>query len=344
MDLDFSIIIPVYNSSQYLKKCIDSILNQGDFKYEILLVDDGSTDNSLSICREIAERNDNIRVFTQPNGGLCSARNKGIDNAAGRYLMFIDNDDEIASDTLSVLYDCIKEDDYDVIRFNRKRIQTFPDGREKTDIYGVRGICDNGRVQVTREEFFRNYAKFKKSGCFSGIWNALFSRRMFENIRFDTTITAGYEDFLVNIQVYSIVQKMLFIPDVLYTYFRRTAHSTSTQYKENQIYALKKAANAEKTMLKNNEYADPYLIYSSDTQYLGQIIKVLAHRDCPLTMREKLNMIRDLKKEDAFQLDDNWKNHVQGKKERLYLSLFANNQYLPLYLVSKAILRLRNNT
>ena len=231
----------------------------------------------------------------------------------------------------------IEKKDYDIIRFNRKRIQTFDNGKTKTDIYGTKGICENGPVEVTSKEFFTNYRKFKNSGCFSGIWNALFRRELFENanIRFDTSITAGYEDFLVNIQAFRAAKNMLFLPDVLYVYFRRTSHSVSTTYKENQIYALKLVANAEKDMLAHIPYADVHEIYTSDVNYLGQIIKVLAHRNCPLSMTEKTIAIDDLNKEDAFRFGRDWKKYVKGAKERVYLSL---------YYLSAMVLKMRGNT
>ena len=137
---------------------------------------------------------------------------------------------------------------------------------------------------------------------------------------------------------------MLFLPDVLYVYFRRTSHSVSTTYKENQIYALKLVANAEKDMLAHIPYADVHEIYTSDVNYLGQIIKVLAHRNCPLSMTEKTIAIDDLNKEDAFQFGRDWKKYVKGAKERVYLSLFINKRYVELYYLSAMVLKMRGNT
>ena len=247
---------------------------------------------------------------------------------------------------MAVLHSWIEKKDYDIIRFNRKRIQTFDNGKTKTDIYGTKGICENGPVEVTSKEFFTNYRKFKNSGCFSGIWNALFRRELFENanIRFDTSITAGYEDFLVNIQAFRAAKNMLFLPDVLYVYFRRTSHSVSTTYKENQIYALKLVANAEKDMLAHIPYADVHEIYTSDVNYMGQIIKVLAHRNCPLSMAEKTIAIDDLNKEDAFRFGRDWKKYVKGTKEKVYLSLFISKRYVELYYLSALVLKMRGNT
>lgn len=93
--MKLSIIVPVYNVEQYLPKCVSSLLNQGlkDEDYEILLINDGSTDHSLSLCTDYAERYANIRVFSQPNSGVGIARNKGIDNALGEYIAFVDSAD-----------------------------------------------------------------------------------------------------------------------------------------------------------------------------------------------------------------------------------------------------------
>ena len=91
-----SLIIPVYNSEQFLPSCIDSLLSQSYSNLEILLIDDGSTDNSLSICREYASKDERIKVIHQENRGASAARNTGLDNATGEYIMFCDSDDIVS--------------------------------------------------------------------------------------------------------------------------------------------------------------------------------------------------------------------------------------------------------
>ena len=88
-----SVIVPVYNSEKYLHRCIDGILAQNYTDFDLLLIDDGSTDNSGNICDEYEIRDGRIRVFHQENGGVSSARNLGLDNARGKYVMFVDSDD-----------------------------------------------------------------------------------------------------------------------------------------------------------------------------------------------------------------------------------------------------------
>ncbi|MBQ4507969.1 MAG: glycosyltransferase [Paludibacteraceae bacterium] len=124
-----SIIVPVYNVQSYLRKCIDSLLAQDYDDYEIILVDDGSTDESSAICDEYgmkAERGElkvkNIRVIHQPNAGLSEARNSGIRAAGGKYIMFVDSDDYIEAGVIQSLVVRMQRDDLDVLRFNYQNV------------------------------------------------------------------------------------------------------------------------------------------------------------------------------------------------------------------------------
>ena len=104
-----SVIVPIYKVEKYLRRCVDSILNQSYTDFELLLIDDGSPDNCPQICDEYARRDDRVRVFHKPNGGLSDARNYGIDRMKGDYVSFIDSDDYVGPDYLKILMDLIKE-------------------------------------------------------------------------------------------------------------------------------------------------------------------------------------------------------------------------------------------
>lgn len=115
MRVDVSIIVPVYNSAVYLKKCVDSIINQSFKNIEIILVNDGSTDNqSLKICREYENIDSRIKVIDKPNGGLSDARNAGLDIAQGEYVGFVDSDDYIETDMYQVLFTSAKKFNADI--------------------------------------------------------------------------------------------------------------------------------------------------------------------------------------------------------------------------------------
>ena len=99
-----SVIVPVYNTEKYLHRCVDSILAQTFTDFELLLIDDGSTDSSGAICDEYAQKDSRVRVFHKENGGVSSARNLGLDKAKGKWVTFVDSDDWIKESFLNKLY------------------------------------------------------------------------------------------------------------------------------------------------------------------------------------------------------------------------------------------------
>ena len=132
----FSIIIPVYNTEKYLKKCLDSVFLQNYDNYEIIIVNDGSTDNSDKIVKEYMKKHKNIIYILKENGGLSSARNVGVSKAKGDYLLFLDSDDYYCDNFLFQLSDEINDED--VVRFC------------------VQDVYDNGRVVLYKDKVFDN--------------------------------------------------------------------------------------------------------------------------------------------------------------------------------------------
>lgn len=117
-----SIIVPIYNVEQYLRKCVDSLLNQDMDDYEIILVDDGSPDTCPQICDDYAAAHKNIRVVHRKNGGLSAARNSGIEIAQGEYIMFVDSDDYIEPNVIGGLLTQVERDCLDVLRYNYQNV------------------------------------------------------------------------------------------------------------------------------------------------------------------------------------------------------------------------------
>lgn len=137
--MKLSIIVPIYEVESYLRKCVDSLLNQDIDDYEIILVDDGSTDNSGVICDEYANKHHTshithhsclIRVIHQPNAGLSSARNSGVKIANGDYLMFVDSDDYIEPNVLGELLAQMERDDLDALRFDYQNVRLLAENDE----------------------------------------------------------------------------------------------------------------------------------------------------------------------------------------------------------------------
>ena len=110
-----SIILPVYNVEKYLPDCLTSILNQTYDDFELIIIDDGSTDQSLSICKAYELKDTRIRVYSQCNAGLSAARNKGIDCSQGTYLAFVDSDDTIDSEMYETMMSALEESEVDIV-------------------------------------------------------------------------------------------------------------------------------------------------------------------------------------------------------------------------------------
>lgn len=122
MNIMISVIVPIYNVEEYLPACIESILNQTYKDFEILLIDDGSTDNSGKICDKYAGKDKRCIVIHQQNKGLSGARNTGLDNVKGEYISFIDGDDYIHPQMFEILYKEIEKENYDFAMISHKKV------------------------------------------------------------------------------------------------------------------------------------------------------------------------------------------------------------------------------
>ncbi len=116
--IDISVVIPVYNTEKYIVECVESVLANTQAEYEILCINDGSTDSSLQLLNNLAEKHDCIKVVSQENAGQSAARNKAIEMARGKYLYFLDSDDKIGSDALKNLLAYLEQEDLDVLYFS----------------------------------------------------------------------------------------------------------------------------------------------------------------------------------------------------------------------------------
>jgi len=208
MDL-ISIIVPVYNAEPYLDRCIRSLVNQTYPEIEIELVNDGSTDLSLSICESWAEKDNRIRVINKQNGGVSSARNTGLDAASGSFVYFCDADDEIISTCLDSLICCQKKYNSDI---TVGRVASFnSQNAELSDV--LAGINKEPSFALS------NHKLFSLPGDKRYIVGKLIKRECIGSTRFDPAISLG-ED---SIFFYSLLFKRLamsYCPSAVYIYYR----------------------------------------------------------------------------------------------------------------------------
>ena len=196
-DIHISVIMPVYKSEQYLDVAVRSVLEQQFDGFELILVDDGSPDESGRICDDFAIKDSRVVVIHKENGGICSARNAGLQKARGKYVTFCDNDDEYLPGLLADNYALAEQYSVDVVRYSRFKTETL-NGRTVTETI-TRGFSQ--RV-ITADNFAENYEELRRTGL--GVWTGLYRRAFLQknNIRFDEKMRYGYEDKMFNLSCY----------------------------------------------------------------------------------------------------------------------------------------------
>lgn len=212
-----SVIIPVYNAQNYLPECLDSVKNQSFLNFEVLLVDDCSSDDSLTVCEKYAAGDQRFKIFRHSvNRGPGAARNTAIDNACGETIFFLDADDFLEPDTLAVLNTLWLEESADICigKFNYYHSEgllntpfTFPDERY---VLSVAEIC---------LEIQKNMNAPNREFLFAYAWGKLFRREIIESfkIRFSENMKM-FEDLKFLYQFASYSQKIAFIPETVYNY------------------------------------------------------------------------------------------------------------------------------
>lgn len=178
--MKLSIIIPVYNVENSLEKCVDSVINQSFTDFELILIDDGSTDNSSEIADNLSTKDKRIKVVHQSNKGLSQARNAGIDIAKGEYITFIDSDDFIHKDTLNYLINIINiHPEYDIIEY--PVIERYASPYQHKLSFPQKSYTNLKDYWITTNGFSHCYA-----------WNKIFKSKLFYNVRFPKNKT--FED------------------------------------------------------------------------------------------------------------------------------------------------------
>ena len=208
-----SIIIPIYNVESYLRKCLDSIMEQSFPYFELLLINDGSTDASTQICQEYVEKDDRIRYFEKENSGVSSARNFGIKHSRGEYITFIDSDDWIEPNYLEILYKTMKEQEADIVVTN---YYTF---REEDAMFLFHVAETNEPLVFQPNDSFFNYmfSTFGTDIAWGSSWSKLFKKSLFDRLYFSEDISWA-EDFDLMYKLFLISERIIYLHKAPYCY------------------------------------------------------------------------------------------------------------------------------
>ena len=259
-----SVIVPMYNTEDYIERCIRSIMKQAYKNIEILIVDDGSTDRSLEICQGLQREDSRIRIIQQENSGVSKARNVGIENSEGEYIGFVDRDDYLANDMYEKLLDCMNKSNSDL-------------ASARAFIVGRNGVPEDSQYINMVEEYVddKSILKAYVDGFLTiAVWDKLFTRKVIGDVRFDSTVFC--EDAKFVLDVCSNSKKVICTSERLYYHLRRCGNSlTNTSFNEFYMTLYEYAQNKKDEIIKNDSSCEPEAqkLYFNTIYHLIKIYK-----------------------------------------------------------------------
>lgn len=225
-----SIVVPAYNVQKYIKKCLESIFLQTYRNIEVIVVNDGSTDNTSKILEDfIKKHQSNMRIFHVPNGGVMKARLLGVQQAQGEWIGFVDGDDEIESDMYEVLMENALKYNADISHCGYQMI--FSDGR-RSYLYNTGSLIEYDKTSGVK-------ALLEGTLIEPGLWNKIFQRKLFDKLFANKNINTDIkfnEDLLMNYYLFSAANRSVFQDVCKYHYLIRTDSATRTTLNKKKIY------------------------------------------------------------------------------------------------------------
>lgn len=285
-----SIIVPVYNVENFLQRSIDSIINQTYSNWELILINDGSTDFSLEICKKNQEKDSRIKVFTQKNQGVASARNKGLDYCKGEFVSFVDPDDYLDSNCLMENVKIMREYTPDLIVNGYREISANRSNKvitteKKPSLIGLLGM----------REFREKFEEFEKISP-RPIWNKMYNINLIKKYKIKFPDQRVGEDAIFNNEIYRILNSVLVNDKIYYNYDRTREGSLVKTYNEDRFYY---DFNVVKSYKKVFSYwnVNKSLEMSLTDRYIDCLMNEVVNinlPDSPYSIKERNQRLKDL--------------------------------------------------
>lgn len=309
-----TVILPVFNAEKSVKKTIESVLKQTFKDFELIVINDGSTDDSLKVCQEIQKKDDRIVIKNIENNGVSNARNIGLKMAQGEYIMFIDSDDEYFPTTLEKMVKNIEFSDLCVCNFSISKDNVLIKSKKLNTDYK---FCN-----INNDIIF-----LQKNNLFNVVWNKIYKRKTISenNIEFNKDISIA-EDLEFNLDYIKYTNKISYLNEVLYLY-KTSSNGLNYRYHDNRINIRKKLYEYEKNIFKEknfpieslyNEYLKICLSELKQANYLSKsknIIKIL-----------KEILIKEDRRKELQQIK------LNGKIKEVILAKLLSNFFLTLII------------
>lgn len=324
-NINFSIIIPVYNAENFIKKCVDSALNQGNkINYEIILVNDGSTDRSYSLCLEFQEKFSCIKVINQKNQGVSAARNEGVKSAKGEYILFLDSDDWLEPDALENIYaNYLIDRQLDILVIWANIV------RQNGNITGVlKGVAEYTASPFSGEEYIVN----KGITWNNVVWQYIFSRKYLVENNFWFREKIYHEDNEFLARVFPKAKKICVCEKVFYNYYMADNVSIMRSPNRKRCQDLIQIAEEIRRYINiqpyNKKVKDKYKIYISYLSCQSIVALVIQGFDLTEFLNENNNRERILKSIEGFNKYFFIKVLLKGKYDKLIQKIIVCRRML----------------
>ena len=324
---DLTIINPAYNCEKFIEQCITSIIKQKNNLIEIIVINDGSTDKTLEKCEELAQKYENIKIINQKNGGVSYSRNVGIQNANGKYIMFVDADDYLEENALEEITDNVDILRYSYIQKSKNNKKEIVFDKEKFDL------------ESNKKDFFYNF--FQKTNQ-NVIWGQAIKKDLLNDIKFNENIFYG-EDLLFNYKLYNKCKCIKYTNTILYNY-KQNPDSVTRNYKNAKV-----KSKIENLIYVFNEiildYKDNDLIKVIENKFIGEIVPqiMMLTFDKEINKKEVLKQFEEILNNKIFQnvfRDINEKELTMCKYNKAYYFM-KNKETKKLYMYSKIYKQLK---
>ncbi len=343
-----SIIIPVYNVEKYISKCLDSILNQDLFfnDYEIIIINDGSTDDSLRIAEKYATGNSNIRVINRVNGGVGSARNCGMDNATGKYIYFIDPDDYLHENCLKTLVETCEREDLDILTFLTGPFSPVPLKIEALSETISRKVINNDKLLspiLTGEKYVTEF-KFRNE-----VWWYLIRREFLIESKVQFIENHWLEDAIFTTELLLKAKRIAHLKLDAHVYMTIPGSAMTSKeptHYNKLIRDMQNAAVSFETIIKSLEnkevHADCIARIKAKQQSLVFFSMIRMLKSTMKFTEVKLR-VNEMMRINAFPLDSFLGKDYNGVTYQIWVRLFKTDQrFYLIFKIVNPILRLKH--
>lgn len=331
-----SVIVAIYNVEEYLERCLNSLVNQTLREIEIILIDDGSTDNSSKICDDYAKKDRRIVVIHKKNQGLGMARNSGLDLATGEYVVFVDSDDFVVKNAYQEMYETIKLNNADMLITNYYEFDTKNNiAKELNTIYKTRIVEGEQIKKIACQMLGANPIEQGAEDIGMSVWKNMYSRRFIEEnqLRFYSEREFVSEDAIFQLMAIPKMKKLSMLTNCYYYYCKNESQSLSSTFRESKFEEYKKLYKKECELMANEKIIDSGKYYIATT-FLGNIrahIKQLSMSQC--TLKKKKKLIKEIQKDVVVQEVLSWYPYKKTPIKQRLFSIVLKKQCTSLLLL-----------